>query len=137
MSPEMDDPTGTGPHGEPDWSSPWDDALHRLEALLSRLPEDRTLPPLDEMVVAADLPPDFLHEDDRARKLLHEALAARPLSNVPGVAKLRTEVELLTLEVEVLADRLRSEDTDPVRAREAAERIEGARSRLKEISRLL
>jgi hypothetical protein len=135
MSSAMDDPTGR--HGGPDWSSPWDDALQRLETVLAHLPESRALPPLDEIIAEADLPPEYLHEDDRARKLLHEALAARPLSSVTGVAKLRTEVELLTLEVEVLADRLRSEDTDPVHAREAAERIEGVRTRLEEISRLL
>lgn len=118
------------------WTSPWDDALHRLESLLHGLPEDRALPPLDELVASADLPEDFLREDDRARKLLHEAIVVRPLRHVDRVAQLRTEVELLTLEVELLVDRIAATD-EPSEASDAVDRVDEVRARLEQIRRLL
>lgn len=127
---------GSGGGSGDDWASPWDDALQRLEALLHRLPEDRALPPLDEIVAGAELPEGFLREDDRARKLLHEAIVVRPLAHIERVGQLRTEVELLTLEVELLLDRL-GDLEDPAEASRAVERIDEVRARLSDIRRLL
>ncbi len=44
-------------------------------------------------------------------KVLHEAVLARPLNDVDHVAALRTEVELLTVEVRVLTERLQDPGT--------------------------
>ncbi len=120
---------------EPYGTRDYDAALARLEDLLLTLSSERALPPVEEMVQRASLPPGFLREDDRARKVLLEAIAARPLSDVHEVVRVRTEVQLLTLEVEVLRDRL--EDADAGEAAELVARLRDVRSRLDEVRALL
>jgi hypothetical protein len=135
-------PTEDGPpasrRGASDGSA-WatDAALPRLEARLRDYPEDRALPPIEEIVAEADVPPSLLREDDRARKLIIEALLARPLSRVDVVSGLRTEVELLTLEVEVLTEKLRDPGWSGAGAAAAVERLEQVRGQLAAIRALL
>jgi hypothetical protein len=110
-----------------------DAALVRFEDLLLALPYDRALPDLDALLVDAGFPFDALRRDERALKLLHEAIVARPLGTLDAVQRVRTEVGLLTLEVELLADRL----ADPASAHEvvarASARLAQVRARLDEI----
>lgn len=126
---------GAGPPDRSSWG--WDDALRRLEELLLTYPENRALPPIDRVIADADVPATLLREDDRARKLIIEALLARPLSRVEVVSGLRTEVELLTLEVEVLTERLRQPEVAREEAAGAAGRLERVRGRLAEVRALL
>jgi hypothetical protein len=115
----------------------WDEALDRLESFLLAYPEDRALPDPAEIVIAADLPEAFLREDDRARKIYLDALWARPLSSLERIAQLRTEVELLTLEVRVVTEQLSRADATDEEMRAASERVARVGSRLDEIKRLL
>lgn len=82
-----------------------DAALARLEDLLLSLPFDRAVPDLAPLLADAGLPQELLLHD-RARKVLHEALLARPFGDRDEVARVRTEVDLLALELDVLVDRL-------------------------------
>jgi hypothetical protein len=107
-----------------------DAALVRLEDLLLTLSFDRALPDLEELLAAAEVPPDVLRRDERALKLLHEALVARPFGSLDAVQRVRTEVGLLTLEVELLTDRL----ADPAAS---ADTVAGAEARLDEVRRRL
>ena len=109
-----------------------DDALVRLEDVLLALPFDRALPDLDDLLERAAVTPDLLRRDDRARKLLHEAIVARPLSTLDVVQQVRTEVELLTLEVEVLTDRFASA-TDARSRAELGRRLAEVRARVEDI----
>lgn len=109
-----------------------DDALVRLEDVLLSLPFDRALPDLDDLLDRARVPSDLLRRDDRARKLLHEAIVARPLSTLDAVQQVRTEVELLTLEVEVLTERLGTVTSEHSRA-ELAARLAEVRARVEDI----
>lgn len=109
----------------------YDAALARLEDVILDLPPGRALPPLEELIDRAELPPGFLREDERARKVVLEAVAGRPLGDIHTVVQLRTEVELLTLEVEVLNDRVTSGDERT--AVDAAVRLREVRARLSEI----
>ena len=93
--------------GVPDWVVA-DRAVSRLQELLEQLPRTRALPDLDALLAQAGADRSLL-ADERARKLLDEALRDRPLSSLEEVRVLRTEVELLTVEVGVLEERL----TDP------------------------
>ena len=113
----------------------WDEALQRLEDFLLAYPTDRALPDLAAIAQRASLPAEFIREDERAHKVLHEALVGRPLTSMDAVVAVRTEVELLTLEVEVLADRLRTGSDDDVAA--VVARIDAVRARLDEIRRLI
>lgn len=117
-----------------------EEALCRLEDVLLSLPMDRALPGLDALLRAARVGPELL-EDDRAHKLLHEALLARPLGDLEVVQTLRTEVELLSVEVSVLSERLLTAgDTGGTTRRdEAADRARLAviRARLAAIRRVL
>ena len=114
----------------------WDEALQRLEDFLLAYPMDRALPDLPSIAQRASLPAEFLREDERAHKVIHEALVGRPLTSIDAVVAVRTEVELLTLEVEVLADRLRAAaDEDDIAA--VVERIDAVRARLDEVRRLI
>jgi hypothetical protein len=99
-----------------------DEALGRLEDVLLGLPFDRAVPDLEELLSAAGVDRDVLR-DERARKLLHEALVARPFGSLDAVQRVRTEVELLTLEVELLTDRLADRRT-------AADELTRSRRRL-------
>ncbi len=112
----------------------WDAALARLEDFLASYPYSRALP--DPAVIAheASLPADFLREDDRARKLLLDAIEARPLSSMEEVTRLRTEVELLVVEVGVLTERLTTAaEVGGDTLRESEERLVRLRRRLEQI----
>lgn len=118
---------------EPERSLDLDAALSRLEDVLLALPVDRALPDLDRLLEAAGVPRELLRRDERVLKVLHEAVLARPLGDLDVVGRVRTEVELLTLEVEVLTDRLDDPATDPKDQDRAAERLAEVRRRVDEI----
>ena len=101
----------------------WDDALCRLEDVLLAAPFDRALPDLDVLLDRARVELAWVHEDERALKLLGEAVLARPLGHVDAVRRSRAHVEMMTLEVEVLTHRLRDPATSQDAARRAAERL--------------
>lgn len=130
---------GTEPSGsEPAfWPASWDEALGRLEDYLAAYPRGRALPDLSTLLEEADVPEQFIREDERAQKVLHEAVTARPLGSLARVDQLTTEVELLTLEVEVLADRLERPDISEDEKDQVAERLSHARRRLDEIRSVL
>lgn len=140
MAPHRDSP-GDGSsdhHADPRWWERDEDrALARLEDVLLSHPFDRALPDLGSILTAADVSEELLRRDDRAVKLLHEAVVARPLGSADAVARLRTEVELLTLEVEVLTDRLHDPHTEKRDVRRAQARLVEVRRRLDEIQTLL
>ncbi|MDQ4130960.1 MAG: hypothetical protein M3133_08240, partial [Actinomycetota bacterium] len=69
----------------------------------------------------------------RARKVLLEAIAARPLSSLEQVGRVRTEVELLILEVQMLAERLASSGLTREQTRQVATRLDDVRGRLAQI----
>ncbi len=118
------------------WQPEWidrDEALARLEDVLLGLPIDRAVPDLAELLDRAEVTEDLLRRDDRALKLLHEALVARPFGSLDALQQVRTEVELLTLEVELLTDRLESPSTAPDDAARATARLAEVRARLDEV----
>jgi hypothetical protein len=117
-----------GPHAEPPMgdAAGWDAALARLEDVLLAAPFDRALPSLRELLERAQVPLSFVQQDDRALKLIHEAVLARPLSSRQEVMEARGQVELMTLEVEVLSERLRDPEA-------SAESVAAARRRLAQI----
>jgi hypothetical protein len=110
-----------------------DTALSRLEDVLLALPMDRALPDLEQLLAAAHVPPELLRRDERVLKVLHEAVLARPFGDADDVARVRTEVELLTLEVEVLGDRLGDDATGDDEVARAAARLHEVRVRLEEL----
>lgn len=110
-----------------------DEALARLEDVLHALPFGRAVPDLQQLLAAADVDEELLRRDERARKLLHEALLARPFGSLDAVQQVRTEVELLTLEVEVLTDRLRDPGLDAETLRRTGERLVEVRAKLEEL----
>lgn len=126
-----------GPQHDEPGDLHWDVALARLEDFLLAYPLDRALPDVTEIVREADLPVDFLAQDERASKVLHEAIHARPFSTPAEVADVRAEVEMLTLEAQVIADRLRDPGTAAVDRGGAQERLGRLRRRLEEIRRQL
>lgn len=115
------------------WGADQDEALARLEDVLHALPFDRAVPDLDELLAAAGVDEDLLHRDERARKLLTEALLARPFGSLDAVRPVRTEVELLTIEVEVLTDRLRDPALDAGTYRRTGDRLAEVSERLEEL----
>ncbi len=115
------------------WGADQDEALARLEDVLQALPFDRAVPDLGHLLAAAGVDEDLLRRDERARKLLHEALLARPFGSLDAVQRVRTEVELLTLEVEVLTDRLRDPSLDADTHRRTGERLAEVRTHLDEL----
>lgn len=117
--------------------SSWDEALTRLEDVLLAFPYDRALPDLHTILAKAGVSEDFLRADERAAKVLHEAIVARPLSSWDTVSRLRTEVELLTLEVEVLTDRLRDANATEEEIARASARLGAVRRRLHDVQRQL
>ncbi|MFP4636035.1 MAG: hypothetical protein ACLFRD_09240 [Nitriliruptoraceae bacterium] len=119
------------------WGGDQDEALARLEDVLHALPFDRAVPDLDELLAAAGVDEGLLHRDERARKLLHEALLARPYGSLEAVRPVRTEVELLTIEVEVLTDRLRDPALDALTFRRTNDRLAEVSARLDELRRNL
>lgn len=102
---------------------PVDEALARLEDVLLSLPFERAVPELAEILRQADVERSLLARDERAWKLLHEALVARPFGDLDVVQRARTEVELLTLEVELLTERLADAGTSPEEAGRIADRL--------------
>ncbi|MCC5948859.1 MAG: hypothetical protein JJT89_10430 [Nitriliruptoraceae bacterium] len=127
------DPDGPDPERDP---LDVDRARARLEDALLALPYDRALPDLDELLAAAQVPPGLLQRDERVRKVLQEAIVARPFSDLDVVRRTSTELELLTLEVEVLADRLAG-PTEPDQRTVVHARLAAVRARLDEIRRQL
>lgn len=128
-----------------DWTPPegWglieddDAALARLEDVLLATPEDRALPDLEVILARAKYPAELLRRDERALKLLSEAVLARPLSSREEVSATRTHLELMTLEVEVLTARLTDPDTEPAVILRSRERLGVLREELEEIRRKL
>lgn len=111
----------------------FDRALARLEDVLLALPYDRALPDLDVLLDRAGVPAELLRRDDRVLKVLHEAIVARPFGVIDDVRRTRTEVELCTLEVEVLTERLVEHADDPVALRRVTLRLAELRARLAEV----
>lgn len=118
--------------GTHDWHAA-EEAVARLEDVLGRLPFDRALPGLPTLLELADVPLSLVQSDERARKLIHEALLARPLSGHGEVELRRTEVESLLLEVRLLTDVLQDPDADQDAAARARGRLAGIRARLREL----
>lgn len=112
---------------EPEGPGAWDDALCRLEDVVLAAPFDRALPDLEELLSRAAVPLSFVQQDERALKLIREAMLARPMSGHQEVRRSRAHVEMMALEVEVLTQRLR----DPASPPEVAE---GAAARLDELT---
>ena len=113
------------------------DALVRLEDVLRALPFDRAVPDLAELLARAGIGEELLRRDDRAYKLVHEALLARPFGNLDVVQQVRTEVELLTLEVELLTERLADQTSDRSTVERAVARLTAVRLRLDELGNQL
>lgn len=111
----------------------FDEQLTRLEDVLLAYPYDRALPDLTTILEQAAVDRDLFRRDERAAKVLHEAILARPLASVDVVARRRTEVELLTLEVEVLTDRISDPATTEGDAARATTRLGAIRRRLAEL----
>jgi hypothetical protein len=107
-----------------------DAALVRFEDLLLSLPFDRALPDIASLLASAGVTEELLRRDERAMKLLHEAVVARPFGELGAVQQVRTEVGLLTLEVELLADRLADRRSSPDTVRRAEARLVEVRARL-------
>lgn len=101
----------------------WDDALCRLEDVLLAAPFDRALPDLEVLLDRARVSRGYVRQDERALKLLGEAMLARPLGHVDDVRRSRTHVEMMALEVEVLTHRLRDPDTAADVAHRAQDRL--------------
>jgi hypothetical protein len=121
-----------------DWTAPdLDVAVARLEDVLLALPYDRALPDLADILAAAGISEADLRFDDRALKILHEAVVARPLASIDQVATIRTEVELLTLEVRVLTERLEDPATSRPETERASRRLKLVREELDRIRRQL
>lgn len=118
--------------GTHDWHAA-EEAVARLEDVLGRLPFDRALPALPTLLELADVPLSLVQADERARKLIHEALLARPLSDQGEVELRRTEVESLLLEVRLLTDVLQDPDAPQDAAARARGRLAGIRARLREL----
>lgn len=115
----------------------WDEALARLEDFLLSYPHDRALPGLRTLLREACVPEEFLRVDERALKVLHDAVVDRPFGSADAVQRARMEVEFLTLEVEVLTDRLRDPATSQAEAERASERLAAVRRELARLRRLL
>ena len=112
------------PSHEPDGPGAWDDALCRLEDVVLAAPFDRALPDLDELLRRAEVPLVFVQQDERALKLIREAMLARPFSAHADVQRSRAHVEMMSLEVEVLTHRLRDPATSPDVAERATARLD-------------
>jgi hypothetical protein len=111
----------------------FDRALARLEDVILELPYGRALPDLDSLLDRAGVSSELLHRDERVLKVLHEAIVARPFGVLDEVLRIRTEVELCTLEVEVLTERLVEYADDPDTLAGINRRLAVVRARLEEI----
>lgn len=124
-----------GPGEVPRWVLV-DRAVTQLQEALEALPRHRALPDLDELLAAVGADRSLL-EDERARKLLQEAIRQRPLSSTEEVRVLRTEVELLTVEVAVLQERLHGTALDAAERQELLARLRRLRRRCQQVAGLL
>lgn len=122
----------SGPGDVPGWVL-HDRAVTRLQEVLEQLPAHRALPDLDELLAAAGADRRLL-EDERARKLLQEAIHQRPLSSLEQVRVLRTEVELLTVEVAVLQERLSDTALGALERQELLARLGRVRRRWEQVA---
>lgn len=109
-----------------------DEDLQRLEAVLGEFPDHRALPDVEELLASAGLGLEVL-EDERARKLVMDALSTRPHGHLEGVRAVSTEVELLVLEVRELTAALRSGTLDRAGLDRIDDRLAWARQRLSEL----
>lgn len=114
-----------------------DAAIARFEDVLFGLPLDRVLPDIDELLSRAKLPRTLLASDDRALKLLHEAVIARPWATPDQRDQVRSQVALLELEVEVLVERLDDDAVEPDVVRATSGRIRAIRDQLDDLRRVL
>ena len=117
-----------------DVAGAWDDALCRLEDTLLAQPYDRALPDLAELLGRSRVPLAVVEHDERARKLLGEAMLARPAGEGGPVRQARVRLEFLTLEVRVLTERLRDPDVGEDEARRAVHRLDEVTRQLDELT---
>lgn len=117
----------------PDGSS-WDEAVARLEEVLAAHSFDRALPPLEELLAEADMDPAILASDERALKILSEAVLARPLSTLEAVQAVRTEVEFLAVEVGMIQQRLTDEAMSEEELAKSRRRLDEIRNQINSIT---
>jgi len=120
-----------------EWPADWDESLARLEDFLLAYPLSRALPDLDGIARAADVRVAFIRGDERAHKVIHDAISARPLGTPEGVDNVRTEVELLAMEVGLLTERLRDASAPRQELEHASARLSALRRQLEVVKRLL
>ena len=121
-------------HRPEDAAGAWDDALCRLEDTLLEQAWDRALPDLADLLDRAQVPLSVVEHDERARKLLGEAMLARPAGEGGPVHRARMRVEFLTLEVQVLSERLRDPEVPRDEARHAVARIDEVGRQLRRLT---
>lgn len=121
-----------GPGEVPRWVL-IDRAVTRLQEVLEQQAPQRALPDLDQLLAAAGADRSLL-EDERACKLLQEAVRQRPLSSLDEVRVLRTEVELLTVEVGVLQERLSDTAIDGDQRQELLAQLARVRLRCQQVA---
>lgn len=112
----------------------WDEAVSRLEEVLARHPFDRALPPIEQLLDEARIDRDVLAGDERAQKILDEAVRARPLSTLEAIAEVRTQVEVLSVEVGMLHRQLAGEALTDEELEDAGRRLAAIRALLDETS---
>ena len=112
--------------------SSWDEAVARLEEVLAAHPFDRALPPLDKLLEAAGVDREILDEDERAQKILAEAIRARPLSTLDAIAEVRTQIEVLAVEIGMLHRQLEDAPLTVDELDDAGRRLAEIRSLLDE-----
>ncbi len=111
-----------------------DEELQRLETVLGAYPDDRALPDVDDILAEAGIDARVIEEDERARKLLLDAVTTRPFGSLDEVRRVATEVELLVIEVRQLAASLRQPDgLDASRREHVDQRLTWARRRLQQL----
>jgi hypothetical protein len=109
-----------------------DDDLLRLEAVLAKYPEHRALPDVQTVLDEAGVDASALL-DERARKLLEDALFTRPHGRLDSVTSLVSEVEMLVLEVRELTAALRAGSFDAEGFEHVDHRLAWARRRLADL----
>lgn len=111
----------------------WDEALCRFEDVLLDAPYDQALPDLVDLLERARAPLSLVEHDERARKLLGEAILARPVADNDVVRRARVRVELLTLEVAVLAERLRDPASTSQQVQAATDRLASVHTQIERL----
>ena len=123
-----------GDHRVHDVVGGWEAALCRLEDVLLAQPYDEVLPDLADLLQRARVPLSLVEQDERARKLLGEAMLARPAEDGHVLRRARVRVELLTVEVQVLAERLRDPDVPADQAAAAVARLAHVEEHLRRLT---